>query len=102
MIVTTDPNRIRIPQYRLRNPRIHDIDRVTTLGEPRLGIRNLYPDLQRKEISDDVVPILNLLAYADGDRDLIGLCDIAKVPFDKAIALLQALHREGLIEKVTQ
>ncbi|KIF66090.1 aminopeptidase [Streptomyces sp. AcH 505] len=76
--------------------------RVTTLGEPRLGIRNLYPDLQRKEISDDVVPILNLLAYADGDRDLIGLCDIAKVPFDKAIALLQALHREGLIEKVTQ
>jgi aminopeptidase-like protein len=74
--------------------------RVTTLGEPRLGIRNLYPDLQRKEVSDDVVPILNLLAYSDGDRDLIGLCDIAKVPFERAIPILRALHREGLIEKV--
>jgi aminopeptidase-like protein len=75
---------------------------VTTLGEPRLGIRNLYPDLQRKEISDDVVPILNLLAYCDGERDLIGLCDIAKVPFAQAIPILCALHREGLIEKVTE
>lgn len=74
--------------------------RVTTLGEPRLGIRNLYPDLQRKEVSDDVVPILNLLAYADGERDLIGLCDIASVPFTQAIPLLQALHREGLVKQV--
>ena len=76
--------------------------RVTTLCEPRLGIRNLYPDLQRKEFSDDVVPILNLLAYCDGERDLIGLCDIAKVPFTQAIPLLRALHREDLIEKVTK
>jgi aminopeptidase-like protein len=76
--------------------------RVTTLGEPRLGIRNLYPDLQRKEISDDVVPILNLLAYCDGDRDLIGLCDIAGVPFARALPILRALHREGLIEKVVE
>lgn len=75
--------------------------RVTTLGEPRLGIRNLYPDLQRKEVSDDVVPILNLLTYADGDRDLIGLCDIARVPFLQAIPLLQALHREGLVRQVS-
>ena len=72
--------------------------RVTTLCEPRLGTRNLYPDLQRKEVSDDVVPILNLRAYADGMRDLIGLCDVAQVPFAKALGLLAALHREGLLE----
>lgn len=74
--------------------------RVTTLCEPRLGTRNLYPDLQRKEVSDDVVPILNLIAYADGMRDLIGLCDVAQVPFPKALGLLRALHREGLVERV--
>ncbi|TLG77885.1 DUF4910 domain-containing protein [Methylocystis sp. B8] len=76
--------------------------RNTILCEPRLGIRNLYPDLQRKEISDDVVPILNLLAYADGDRDLIGLCDIARVSFRRAIPLLQALNRESLVECVKE
>jgi aminopeptidase-like protein len=76
--------------------------RVTTICEPRLGIRNLYPDLQRKEISDDVVPILNLLAYADGDRDLIELCETTKVPFTHAVPLLRALHREGLVERVPE
>jgi aminopeptidase-like protein len=74
--------------------------RVTTTCEPRLGTRNLYPDLQRKEISDDVVPILNLIAYADGTRDLIDLCDVTKVPFARALELLRALHREGLVERV--
>ncbi len=72
--------------------------RVTTVCEPRLGTRNLYPDLQRKEISDDVVPILNLIAYADGTRDLIDLCDITKVPFTQALGLLRALQREGLVQ----
>jgi aminopeptidase-like protein len=74
--------------------------RVTTLCEPRLGIRNLYPDLQRKEISDDVVPILNLLAYADGERDLIGLCDITELSLLRAIPILHALVREELVEVV--
>lgn len=76
--------------------------RVTTICEPRLGKRNLYPDLQRKEVSDDVVPILNLIAYADGTRDLIDLCDVAKVPFPKALELLRALHREGLVERIAR
>lgn len=74
--------------------------RVTTLCEPRLSKRNLYPDLQRKEMSDDVVPILNLIAYADGTRDLIDLCDVTKVPLSKALELIRALHREGLVESV--
>ncbi len=73
---------------------------VTTVCEPRLGTRNLYPDLQRKEVSDDVVPILNLVAYADGTRDLVDLCEITNVPFAKALTLLRALYREGLVERV--
>ena len=71
--------------------------RVSTLCEPRLGIRNLYPDLQRKEVSDDVVPILNLLAYADGNHDLIGLADRIELPYERCVGLLRALHGAGLI-----
>ena len=44
--------------------------------------------------------ILNLLAYADGQHDLIELCNITGVPFRMAIELLQALRREELIEQV--
>jgi aminopeptidase-like protein len=72
--------------------------RVTTLCEPRLGIRNLYPDLQRKEVSDDVVPILNILAYADGQHDLIALADAIELPFERCVALLRALHNAGLVD----
>jgi aminopeptidase-like protein len=75
--------------------------RVSTLCEPRLGIRNLYPDLQRKEVSDDVVPILNLLAYADGDHDLIDLADRIELPYERCVGLLRALHGAGLILEET-
>lgn len=71
--------------------------KVTTLCEPRLGKRNLYPDLQRKEISDDVVPILNVLAYADGRHDLLALAERIELPYDTCLRVLRALHRAGLV-----
>jgi len=71
---------------------------VTTLCEPRLGIRNLYPDLQRKEVSDDVVPILNILAYADGAHDLIALAERIELPYERCVDLLRALHGAGLVD----
>lgn len=71
--------------------------RAATLCEPRLGVRNLYPDLQRKEISDDVVSILNVLAYADGQHDLIALADRVALPFHECARLLRALVGAGLV-----
>src|SRR5262249_29764989 len=71
--------------------------RVTTICEPRLGARNLYPDLQRKEISDDVVPILNLLAYADGRSDLLQISETIGVPMAHCIDLARRLAAAGLI-----
>lgn len=75
--------------------------RVTTLCEPRLGVRNLYPDLQRKEMSDDVVPILNFLAFADGEHDLLAMSDRVKLPFSQCMDLASRLHRAGLLEIVS-
>jgi aminopeptidase-like protein len=74
--------------------------RATKLCEPQLGSRNLYPDLSTKTKPLDATMILNLLAYADGQNDLIELCNITGVPFRKAIELLQTLRREELIEQV--
>jgi aminopeptidase-like protein len=74
--------------------------RVTTLCEPRLGIRNLYPDISGNGDPGDSRSTLNLLAYADGERDLVDLCEIAHVPFSKAIGLLSTFYREGLVERI--
>jgi aminopeptidase-like protein len=71
--------------------------KVTTTCEPRLGTRNLYPNLQRKEISDDVVSVLNVLAYADGAHDLVALSDRVGLPFDVCARVLRALHGAGLV-----
>lgn len=78
----------------------NEIFRVTTLCEPRLGARNLYPAPSSSEKTDDARMILNLLAYADGEHDLVALCEVARVPFGKAIEFMQALLRERLIERV--
>lgn len=74
--------------------------RTTTLCEPQLGRRALYPDLSTKKRDEDARMTLHLLAYADGHRDLVDLCDITQVPYDRAIELLHALHREGLVERL--
>lgn len=71
---------------------------VTQLCEPQLGRHSLYPDLQRKDLSNDVVPILNILAYADGSHDLIDLCDRIELPFTRVVPLVRELHRAGLLE----
>jgi aminopeptidase-like protein len=49
--------------------------RTTVLGEPQLGRRGLYPTLSTKESAAAVQDILNVVAYADGDHDLIALAD---------------------------
>jgi aminopeptidase-like protein len=74
--------------------------KVTTICEPRLGIRNLYPDLHRKEISDEVAPILNFLTYADGTVDLIDLSTRIELSIDFCCKLAQRLLQAGLVEIV--
>lgn len=54
--------------------------RVTTLGEPQLGRRGLYPELSTKESAGQVRAILNILAYADGAHDLVAIAEKLRCP----------------------
>ncbi len=74
--------------------------RVTTICEPRLGTRNLYAGLQRKELSDDAVPILNFVAYADGNSDLIGIADQIGLPIERCFDLARRLYDVELVSIV--
>jgi aminopeptidase-like protein len=75
--------------------------RATTLCEPQLGKRNLYPDVSRRQNWDSVIQVVNILSYADGTRDLVDLCETIGLPFIKALDILDALKRERLVEDLS-
>jgi aminopeptidase-like protein len=74
--------------------------RATTLCEPQLGRRGLYPDVSKKQNWSSVIDVVNVLSFADGTSDLIGLCDKIRLPFTQTLSIVGALSREGLIERV--
>ena len=74
--------------------------RATCLGEPQLGRRGLYPSLGTRESHRAVGDMLDLLAYADGTRDLIDISDTIHVPPRRLYPLVDTLVDEGLLGEV--
>ena len=66
--------------------------RVTTLGEPQLGKRGLVPTTSSKETYQETLALKDLLAYADGRNDLLGISRI----IGQDVALLAQLSRKLL------
>lgn len=74
--------------------------RTTVLCEPQLGKRGLYPTISTKTSGAQVRDMMNLLAYADGEGDLIALSEAAGVYAGRAAEILAPLIKEGLLEAV--
>lgn len=74
--------------------------RVTCLCEPQLGKRGLYPTESRKGIYEEVKKLTNLIAYADGEEDLIGISSRIGVPVEDLIPNVEKLCEAGLFEVV--
>ncbi|MBO6111773.1 MAG: DUF4910 domain-containing protein, partial [Lachnospiraceae bacterium] len=72
--------------------------RVTTLGEPQLGKRGLVPTMSSKETYQQTLALKDLLAYADGRNDLIGISEIIEQPVNILIPLAEKLTECGLFE----
>jgi aminopeptidase-like protein len=71
--------------------------RVTTLCEPQLGKRGLYPTISAKGSAGEVQTLMNLLAYADGTRDLIAIADEIGAAAVDLIPLAARLREAGLL-----
>lgn len=71
--------------------------RATTCCEPQLGKRGLYPTLSTKDTHAQVAAMMNLLAYADGTRSLLGIADLVGVPFWKLEPICADLERHELL-----
>jgi aminopeptidase-like protein len=74
--------------------------RVTVLGEPQLGKRGLYPQIGTKDSGLAVRKMMNLIAYADGTHDLLGIAEAIGADMLELVEIADRLKAEGLLEDV--
>ena len=65
--------------------------------EPQLGKRGLYPTLSMKGSAGDVRTSMNLLAYADGQRDLVAIAELIGVSAEELAPLAERFVQHGLL-----
>jgi len=68
--------------------------------EPQLGPRGLYPTLSTRDSALQVRTMMNLLAYADGRRDLIALAELIGESVGDCAAIAERLARAGVLRRV--
>ena len=76
------------------------IFQTNVLGEPQLGKRGLYPNISSKNSATQASydrNMMHLLAYADGQQDLLSIADIVNVPMWDFLPILEELQKHGLI-----
>jgi aminopeptidase-like protein len=76
----------------------NDVLRATCPCEPQLGKRGLYPTISRRGSSSTARDLKNLLAYADGTRDLIELADVIGADAVHCLPIVETLKQAGLLE----
>jgi aminopeptidase-like protein len=67
--------------------------------EPRMGKIGLYPNVMSHKIPVDTVMLMNLLAYLDGESDLLEVAEKINLPFKACLKLLEILEQNNLIVK---
>ena len=71
----------------------------TSLCEPQLGRRGLYPNLSQKGSSSTTKPMMNFISYCDGTKSLLEIADIIEIPFWDLLGFATTLLSHGIIEK---
>ena len=74
--------------------------KVNVLCEPQLGRRGLYPTISTKASSKIVRAMMNFIAYADGNNDLIDIANIIGVQAEELFDIVDKMKAAKLIETV--
>jgi aminopeptidase-like protein len=69
-------------------------------GEPQLGRRGLYPTTSFAGSHDPVRTMVDVLAYCDGDHDVVDLAERVGAPASVVLEIVERLRAVGLIEQV--
>jgi aminopeptidase-like protein len=70
---------------------------ITTLGEPQLGTRGIYPTLSTKEKSKEIRVIMDLLTWSDGANSLLDIAEKCNVPIWELYKNVELLERLELL-----
>ena len=73
---------------------------VTTLCEPQLGPRGLYPTTSTEDTFRQVQLMMDVIAYSDGDHDLLTLSEKLGASFDRCADIAEKIFDAGLFKKV--
>jgi aminopeptidase-like protein len=73
--------------------------KVTTLCEPHLGKRGFYPTLGSRDVIHSVRSVSNVLAYADGTRDLVDIAGHIGISAEEAVDIAEKLRAARLLEE---
>lgn len=76
----------------------NSLPKTTVLCEPQLGKRGLYPTLSTKSSGEQVMVMMNLISYCDGEHELLDIAEIIGEPVWKLVDILKPLIAHGLIE----
>ncbi len=68
-----------------------------SMCEPQLGKRGLYPTISTKSSGESVKTMMDLLAYADGSKDLIALAEEINVNALECMAIMNKLAEVDLV-----
>ena len=74
--------------------------KVNVLCEPQLGKRGLYPTISTKSSGDIVRTMMDFIAYADGNNDLIDIANIIGVQAEELFDIVDKMKTARLIEAV--
>jgi aminopeptidase-like protein len=75
--------------------------RTACLGEPQLGKRGLYPTVSRVGSAEGWVrDMKNVLAYCDGEHDLLSVAETIEAPFGRCLEIAEKLESAGLLNKL--
>ncbi len=73
--------------------------KANQLCEPQLGGRGLYPTISTHDSQAKTRDFMNVLAYCDGDHDLMQLSEKCGIPIDRCLEILEVLHANNLIRE---
>ncbi|MCL1874651.1 MAG: DUF4910 domain-containing protein [Synergistaceae bacterium] len=71
--------------------------KVKCACEPQLGKRGLYPTLSTTETKTMVADMMNFIAYADGENDLIAISDITGASVEKLAGIAEKLVKAEIL-----